>query len=170
SKTLMRRSQSLLSIRISLRWTRRWKSWPRLIRVVAWWSNCAFLADSASKRQRMCCKSPRTRLCAIGASLKPGCCAILIMRTKEVQANEWEKISELLDHALALTEADRCDYLAEIARAEGEAISNEVKALLEADRDSEGFLQTSAFGMAARQLAVNANDAERIQLNTKYGN
>jgi serine/threonine protein kinase len=92
------------------------------------------------------------------------------MQTKEGQANEWEKISELLDHALALPEADRCGYLAEIARAEGEAISNEVKALLQADRDSDGFLQTSAFGLAARQLAVNANDAERIQLNTKYGN
>src|SRR5262245_29755820 len=91
-------------------------------------------------------------------------------QTKEAQGDEWEKISELLDHALALTEADRRDYLAEIARAEGEAISNEVKALLEADRDSDGFLQTSAFGLAARQLAVNANDAERIQLNTKYGN
>src|SRR4029434_1483027 len=92
------------------------------------------------------------------------------MQTKEGQANEWEKISELLDHALALPEADRCGYLAEIARAEGEAISNEVKALLQAYRDSDGFLQTSAFGLAARQLAVNANDAERIQLNTKYGN
>src|SRR5215475_2096487 len=91
-------------------------------------------------------------------------------QTKEAQANEWEKISELLDHALALPEADRCDYLAEIARAEGEAISNEVKSLLEADRDSDGFLQTSAFSLAARQLAINANDAERIQLNTKYGN
>src|SRR5262245_61116590 len=91
-------------------------------------------------------------------------------QTKEGQANEWEKISELLDHALALPEADRCDYLAEIARVEGEAISNEVKALLEADRDSDGFLQTSAFGLAARQLAISANDAERIQLNTKYGN
>jgi len=92
------------------------------------------------------------------------------MQTKEGQANEWEKISELLDQALALPEADRCGYLAEIARAEGEAISNEVKALLQADRDSDGFLQTSAFGLAARQLAVNANDAELIQLNTKYGN
>jgi serine/threonine protein kinase len=91
-------------------------------------------------------------------------------QTKEGQANEWEKISELLDHALALPEADRCGYLAEIARAEGEAISNEVKALLQADRDSDGFLQTGAFGLAARQLAVNADDAEQVRLNTKYGN
>jgi serine/threonine protein kinase len=91
-------------------------------------------------------------------------------QTKEGQANEWEKVSGLLDHALALPEADRCGYLAEIARAEGEEISNEVKALLEADRDSDGFLQTGAFGLAARQLAINANYAERIQLNTKYGN
>jgi serine/threonine protein kinase len=92
------------------------------------------------------------------------------MQTKEGQANDWGKISELLNHALALPAADRCAYLAEIAHAEGEATSNEVKALLEADRDSDGFLQTSAFGLAARQLAINANDAERIQLNTKYGN
>src|SRR5262245_26873319 len=91
-------------------------------------------------------------------------------QTKEGQDNEWEKVSELLDHALALPEADRCGYLDEIARDEGEAISNEVKALLQADRDSDGFLQTSAFGLAARQLAVKANDSERIQLNTKYGN
>src|SRR5215813_5806520 len=91
-------------------------------------------------------------------------------QTKEGQANEWERISGLLDHALSLPEADRCGYLAEIARAEGEAISNEVKSLLEADRDSDGFLQTSAFSLAARQLAINANDAEQIQLNTKYGN
>src|SRR5215475_6003008 len=83
---------------------------------------------------------------------------------------EWEKISELLDHALAMPAADRCCYLAEIARVEGEAVSNEVNALLQADRDSEGFLQRSALGLAARQLAVNANEAERIQLNSKYGN
>src|SRR5262245_17077295 len=91
-------------------------------------------------------------------------------QTKEGQANEWEKISELLDHALALPEADRCGYLVEIASAEGEAISDEVKALLQADRDSDGFLQTSAFAVAARRLAIKADDAERIQLNTKYGN
>src|SRR5215813_1186597 len=91
-------------------------------------------------------------------------------QTKEGQANEWEKISELLDHALALPETDRCDYLIEIASDEGEAISNEVKALLQADRDSDGFLQTSAFSLAARRLAINANDAERVQLNTMYGN
>src|SRR5215510_10891216 len=91
-------------------------------------------------------------------------------QTKEEQAGEWEKISELLDHALTLPEADRCGYLAEIARAEGEAISDEVKALLQADRDSDGFLQTSAFAVAARRLAIKADDAERIQLNTKYGN
>jgi len=89
---------------------------------------------------------------------------------KQGQAKEWEKISDLLDHALALPEVDRRAYLAEIARVEGEAIGNEVEALLEADRDSEGFLQTSAFSLAARQLAINANDAERIQLNAKYGN
>src|SRR5262245_49970682 len=91
-------------------------------------------------------------------------------QTKEGQANEWEKISELLDNALTLPEADRSGYLAEITRAEGEAISNELKALLQADRDSEGFLPTRAFGLAPRQLAIDANDAEQIQLNTKYGN
>src|SRR5215813_5538108 len=92
------------------------------------------------------------------------------MLTKQGRAEEWEKISDLLDHALALPAADRRAYLAEIARVEGEAISNEVNALLQADRDSRGFLQGSALGLAARRLAVNANDAERIQLNTKYGN
>jgi serine/threonine protein kinase len=92
------------------------------------------------------------------------------MQTKEGLAKEWGKISELLDHALALSAADRGDYLTEIARAEGEAISNEVSALLQADRDSDGFLQTSALGLAARQLAINANNSEQIQLNTKYAN
>src|SRR5215475_6091342 len=87
-----------------------------------------------------------------------------------MQTKEWEKISRLFECALSLSEAERRAYLAEIASVEGVAISDEVKSLLEADRDSDGFLQTSAFSLAARQLAINANDAERIQLNTKYGN
>jgi serine/threonine protein kinase len=92
------------------------------------------------------------------------------MPTKEARAQEWEKISELLDHALALEEEDRRDYIAEITRVEGEAIGNEVNALLEAHRDSDDFLQSSALGLTARQLAVSAKNAEPIQPNTKYGN
>ncbi|HEY6404424.1 MAG TPA: serine/threonine-protein kinase, partial [Blastocatellia bacterium] len=92
------------------------------------------------------------------------------MLTKEARTQEWKKISELLDHALALPEEDRCDYIAEITRVEGEAIGNEVNALLEAHRDSDDFLQSSALGLTARQLAVSANNAEPIQPNTKYGN
>jgi serine/threonine protein kinase len=92
------------------------------------------------------------------------------MPTKEWRTEEWKRISELLDRALPLPAADRCVYLTEIAKIEGEAVSNEVKALLQADHDSDGFLQEGALGLAARQLAVNANDAERIRLNTKYGN
>ncbi|MBO0858719.1 MAG: protein kinase [Chloracidobacterium sp.] len=87
-----------------------------------------------------------------------------------MRAEEWEKISELLDHALALPAEDRSGYLAEIARVEGEAISNEVNALLQADRDSDGFLHKSALALAARRLAANANATDRIQLNTMYGN
>jgi serine/threonine protein kinase len=87
-----------------------------------------------------------------------------------MQANEWEKISSLLDRALALPAARRQAYLAEIARLEGEAISDEVKALLQADLDSDGFLGTDALGLAARQLADNAQPGERILENAKYGN
>src|SRR5215475_9933722 len=87
-----------------------------------------------------------------------------------MQTKEWEKISRLFECALSLSEAERRAYLAEIASVEGVAISDEVKSLLQADQDSDGFLQTSALGLAARQLAINANDAEQIQLNTMYGN
>ena len=87
-----------------------------------------------------------------------------------MRPEEWEKISGLFERALALPEVERHAYLVEIARVEGETIGNEVKALLRADQDSDGFLRTNALGLAARQLAVNANSAEQIQLNTKYGN
>src|SRR5262245_50352714 len=87
-----------------------------------------------------------------------------------MQNNEWGKISGLLEHALRLTAAERQAYLAEIARAEGEAISNEVEALLQADQDSDGFLQGSALRQAAQQLAISAHSAEQIQPNAKYGN
>src|SRR5262249_43584966 len=72
--------------------------------------------------------------------------------------------------ALALPEAERHAYLAEIERAEGETISNEVKALLQADQDSDGFLRTNALGLAAERLADSAMSAEQIQPNAKYGN
>jgi RIO-like serine/threonine protein kinase len=87
-----------------------------------------------------------------------------------MRPEEWEKISGLFERALALPEVERNAYLVEIARVEGESIGNEVKALLRADQDSDGFLRTNALGLAARQLAVNANSSEQIQLNTKYGN
>jgi predicted Ser/Thr protein kinase len=87
-----------------------------------------------------------------------------------MRPEEWEKISGLFERALALPEVERHAYLVEIARVEGESIGNEVKALLRADQDSDGFLRTNALGLAARQLAVNANSSEQIQLNTKYGN
>jgi len=79
----------------------------------------------------------------------------------------------LLDRALALPAAERNAFLAEIARDEGEAIGNEVKALLQADQESarsSGFLQTSALSLAAQQLAISVNSAEQIQPNAKYGN
>jgi serine/threonine protein kinase len=87
-----------------------------------------------------------------------------------MRPEEWEKISGLFDRALALPEAERHAFLVEIARAESETISNEVKALLQADRDSDGFLRTSALGLAAKRLADNARSAEQIRLNAKYGN
>ncbi len=90
-----------------------------------------------------------------------------------MQINEWEKISRVLDRALALPAAERHAYLAEIACTEGEAIGNEVKALLQADQDSTRsgeFLQTSALGLVAQQLALTANGAKQIQPNAKYGN
>jgi serine/threonine protein kinase len=87
-----------------------------------------------------------------------------------MQTNEWEKISELFEHALALPAAERHAYLADLARAEGETISNEVRTLLQADQASDGFLQTNALRLAAQQLASNANGAAQIQPNAKYGN
>jgi serine/threonine protein kinase len=87
-----------------------------------------------------------------------------------MRIEEWEKVSGLFERALALPEAERHAYLVEIARAEGETISNEVVALLQADKDSGGFLRTSALGMAAEQLADSARSAEQIQPNAKYGN
>ena len=87
-----------------------------------------------------------------------------------MRPEEWEKISGLFERALTLPEVERHAYLVEIARAEGETISNEVKALLQADRDSDGFLRTNALGLAAERLADSARSAEQIQLNAKYGN
>jgi RIO-like serine/threonine protein kinase/soluble lytic murein transglycosylase-like protein len=87
-----------------------------------------------------------------------------------MRSEEWEKISGLFERALALPEAERHAYLVEIARAEAETISNEVRALLQADQDSDGFLRTNALGLAARQLAINADNAEQIRPNAKYGN
>jgi hypothetical protein len=76
-----------------------------------------------------------------------------------MQANEWEKISRMFEHALALPSAQRHAYLADITRVEGEAISGEVKALLQADQESDGFLRTTALGLVARQLAMSADAA-----------
>src|SRR5215475_2025940 len=87
-----------------------------------------------------------------------------------METKEWEKISRLFERSMALPEAERHAYLAEITRDEGEAISNEVKALLQADQDSDGFLRTNAFGMVAKQLADSAWSVEQIQPNAKYGN
>jgi eukaryotic-like serine/threonine-protein kinase len=87
-----------------------------------------------------------------------------------MEANEWEKISQLLEHALALPVEQRRTYLAEIARAEGESISDEVKALLQADQDSDGFLRNNALDLAAQQLAISADTAEPIPPDAKYGN
>src|SRR5262245_39310619 len=87
-----------------------------------------------------------------------------------MQVNDWDKISGLLEHALALPASQRQAYLAELTRAEGESLSNEVKQLLEADQNSEGFLQTSAFRLLAQQLANGTDSAQQIQLNRKYGN
>ncbi|HKQ74791.1 MAG TPA: serine/threonine-protein kinase [Blastocatellia bacterium] len=87
-----------------------------------------------------------------------------------MEIREWEKISRLLESALSLPEDERQVYLVEITRAEGEAISNEVRALLQADQDSDGFLRTNALGLIAEQLADSAKSAEQIQPNAKYGN
>src|SRR5262245_17478108 len=85
-------------------------------------------------------------------------------------AEEWEKISGLFERSLALPEAERRAYLAEIARVEGAMIGNEVEALLQADQDSEGFLRKGALGLAAERLADSAKSAEEIHPNSKYGN
>jgi RIO-like serine/threonine protein kinase/soluble lytic murein transglycosylase-like protein len=87
-----------------------------------------------------------------------------------MRPEEWGKISGLFERALALPEVERHAYLVEIARAEGETISNEVRALLQADQESDSFLRTNALGLAARQLAINADNAEQIRPNAKYGN
>jgi serine/threonine protein kinase len=87
-----------------------------------------------------------------------------------MRPEEWEKICGLFERALALPEAGRHAYLVEIARAEGEKISNEVEALLRADQDSGGFLRINALGLAAEQLADSARSAEQIQPDAKYGN
>src|SRR5262245_19513232 len=87
-----------------------------------------------------------------------------------MEAKEWEKVSGLFERALDLPAAERHAYLAELARAEGEMISDEVKALLQADQDSDDFLRTSALGLAAERLADSARNAEQIQPDAKYGN
>ncbi len=68
-----------------------------------------------------------------------------------------------------MTEAERQAFLVEITSSEGEAISDEVRALLQADQDSDGFLRTSALSLVAEEIADSANSAGQIQLNAKYG-
>lgn len=84
-----------------------------------------------------------------------------------MEIKDWDKVSGLFDRALALPEAERHAYLAEIARAEGEMISNEVRSLLQADQNSDGFLSATALDLVAERLA---DSAEQIQPNAKYGN
>jgi len=84
-----------------------------------------------------------------------------------MEDNEWEKISGLFERALELPAAERRAFLGEIARSEGEVISHEVEALLRADQNSDGFLNSSALNLAAQQLAVNC---EQIRPNAQFGN
>ncbi len=83
-----------------------------------------------------------------------------------MEHNEWEIISGLLERALELSAAERRAFLGEIARSEGDALSQEVEALLQADQDSNGFLNSSALNLAAQQLAVNY---EQIRPNAQFG-
>src|SRR5262245_8984063 len=84
-----------------------------------------------------------------------------------MEDNEWEKISGFFERALELPAAERRAFLGEIARSEGEVISHEVEALLQADQNSDGFLNSSALNLAAQQLAVNY---EQIRPNAQFGN
>jgi serine/threonine protein kinase len=87
-----------------------------------------------------------------------------------MRVEEWEKISGLFERALAMPEAERRAYLAEITRVEGELICDDVKALLQADQDSDSFLRINALGLAAERLADSAMSAEEIRPSAKYGN
>ncbi|NOT62132.1 MAG: protein kinase [Acidobacteria bacterium] len=80
---------------------------------------------------------------------------------------QWEKISVLFEHALGLPRDEQAAYLAELARREGQSVSDEVRALLQADQDSAGFLQASALRAAAWQMA---SEVEPVIADMLYGN
>jgi serine/threonine protein kinase len=84
-----------------------------------------------------------------------------------MSTNNWETISDRLEHALALPMAERNVYLAEVSRTDGADISREVAALLQADQDSEDFLQTNALRLTAKHIA---NHEAPICADETFGN
>ena len=84
-----------------------------------------------------------------------------------MNTNDWEKISDRFERALALPMAQRSAYLNDLARTEGEDLSREVAALLQADQDSEDFLPTNALRLTAKHIAQHEAP---ISANQIFGN
>jgi serine/threonine protein kinase len=85
-----------------------------------------------------------------------------------METEKWEKISRLLERALALSGAKQQTFLDEIASAEGATVYDEVSALLRADQDSQDFLTIDAMHLAAKQ--VEPSDETKICPGMIFGN
>jgi len=69
-----------------------------------------------------------------------------------MNTTRWKQIDELFDAALDLPEAERENFLSEKC-GDDEDLRNEVLSLLQADTGSDNFLEKSAMGVAAQNLA-----------------
>ena len=69
-----------------------------------------------------------------------------------MNAERWKQIDELFDAVLDLPETEREDFLALKTKGD-EELKNEVLSLLKAESGSNNFLENSAMGIAAKNLA-----------------
>ncbi len=69
---------------------------------------------------------------------------------------KWKKIDQLFDEVLELSEAERETYISEKC-GDDEELKNELQSLLNADSQSENFIEDSAIKVVTKQLIDNEN-------------
>lgn len=72
--------------------------------------------------------------------------------------DRWRQIDEILDAVLEISEPEREEFLAQNCDGD-EELKNEILSLLEAQNNADGFLETSAMRIAAKNLAEEKTTA-----------